>query len=78
MRKRGQPVHPRHRQIEEHEARSQPAGLDDRLGAVGRLSNDVEAVLPEEGGQSLPREGMVVRDQDALHTGLIGSTPPAD
>ena len=78
MRQSGEPVHPGHGQIEEHEPRAKPAGLRDRLLAVGRLADDVEAVLAEQRGQSLSRKWVIVSDQDALHGGLIGSTPPAD
>ena len=78
MRQGGEAVHAGHRQIEQHEAWAEPPGLDDRLLAVGRLADDVEAVLPEERGQRLARERVIVSDQDALHTALIGSTRPAD
>ena len=73
-----EPVHARHRQVEQDEPRAKPAGLDDRLLAVGRVADDVEAVLLEQRGQRLAREGVIVRDQDALHIPLIGSLPPAD
>jgi hypothetical protein len=42
------------------------------------VTDDVEAVLLQQGGESLPRQGMVVRNQDALHIPLIGRRPPAD
>ena len=71
-------VHAGHRQVEQDESRAQPPGLDDRLLAVGRLADDVEAVLLEQRGQSLAREWVIVSDQDALHVPLIGSMPPAD
>jgi len=78
LRQRCQPVHAGHRQVEQNELRAEPAGLDDRLRAIGRLPDDIEAVLPQEGCKSLAREWVIVGDQDALHTGLIGSTPPAE
>ena len=74
MGQRGQAVHARHRQIEQHEARAKPARLGDRFRAVRRLPDDIEAVLSEERGQCLSREWVIVSDQDALHRGLIGST----
>jgi hypothetical protein len=42
------------------------------------VTDDIEAVLLEQRGKSLPRQGMVVCNQDALHIPLIGRTPPAD
>jgi hypothetical protein len=42
------------------------------------MADDIEAVLLEQGGKSLPRQGMVVGNEDALHIPLIGRTPPAD
>jgi hypothetical protein len=35
-------------------------------------------VLSKEGSQSFPGEWVIVSDQDALHRGVIGSTPPAE
>jgi len=78
LRQRSQPVHAGHREVEQNELRAKPAGLNDRFLAVGRLPDDVEAVLPQERRKSLAGKGMIVGDQDALHTGLIGSTPPAE
>ena len=78
MRQGRQAVHAGHRQIEQDEPRAEPAGLDDRLLAVGRLSDDVEAVLSEERRERLARERVIVGDQDALHTALIGSSTSAD
>ncbi len=73
-----EPVHAGHRQIEQHEPGAKPPRLDDRLGPVGGLSDDVEPVLSEEGSKRLPCERVIVGDQDALHIRLIGSTPPAE
>ena len=75
VRQGGKPIHSRHRQVEQDEARAEPSGLDDRLLAVGRVADDVEAVLLQQGRESLPRQGMVVRNQDALHIPLIGRRP---
>ena len=66
VRQRREPVHSGHRQVEQDELGAEPAGLDDRLLAVGRLSDDVEAVLLEQRRKRLAGEGVVVRDQDAL------------
>ena len=79
MRQGGEPVHAGHRQIEEDEL----AGAACRASVIAscpsaRLADDVEAVLPEERGQRLARQWVIVGDQDALHMGLIGSTRPAD
>ena len=73
-----QTVHAGHGQIEEDEPRTQPTSLLDRFLAVGRLPDDVEAVLSQERRKSLAREGVIVRDQDGRHTVLIGSGPSAD
>ncbi len=73
-----QAVHAGHGQIEEHESRAQPSGLLDRFLSVGRLPDDVEAVLSQQRRKGLSREGVIVRDQDARHTVLIGSRPSAD
>jgi hypothetical protein len=35
-------------------------------------------VLLEQRGESLPCQGVVVRNQDAFHIPLIGRRPPAD
>lgn len=75
---RGQPVHARHRQVEQDQLRAEPTGLDDSLLAVGRLPDDVEAVLLQERGEGLTRERVIVGDQDAFHTTLIGSTAAAE
>ena len=75
---RGEAVHSRHRQIEQDETRAEPSGLADRLLPVGRVADDIEPVLLEQGGESLPRQGVVVCNQDALHIPLIGRRPPAD
>ena len=55
------------------------AGSLDRLRAVGRLADDVEAVLRQQRRQRLARERMVVDDEDAfVHSPLIGRNPAAD
>ena len=55
-----------------------PSELD-RLHPVVCLSGDVEAVLLEQGGESLEGERMIVDDEDALaHRSLIGRIDAAD
>ena len=78
MRQRRQPVHAGHRQVEEDELGPEPAGLDDRLLAVGRLPDDVEAVLPQERRESLARERVIVGDQDAFHMRPYRQHPAAE
>ena len=78
VRQGAEPVHSRHRQVEQHEAGSEPSRLHNCLFPVRRMAYNVEAVLLQQGGESLPRQGMVVRDQDALHIPLIGRRPRAD
>ena len=76
---RGEPVHPGHGQVEEHEIGLQPLCGGDRLLAVGRVADDLEALLREQGGEGIPGQGMVVDEQDALgHAPLIGRERPAD
>ena len=48
------------------------------LAAAGRMTDDIEAVLLQQGSESLPRQGMVVRNQNAFHIPLIGRRCPAD
>ncbi len=79
QRQRCQPVHARHRQVEEDEIGLLRPGELDRLLTVARLADDLEAVLLEQGGEGLPGQGMVVDDEDALcHRCLIGSDGAAD
>lgn len=78
-RKRGQPVHPRHGEVEEDDVRLERDGLVDRASAVLGLADHVEALLCEEARESVSRERMVVDDEDALaHLALIGRRPRAD
>jgi signal transduction histidine kinase len=78
-RERGETVHPRHREIEEHEIGLQAARFLDRLLPAIGVADDREALLGEERGQRIPGEGMVVDEQDSLgHDPLIGRRPYAD
>ena len=74
-----QPVHPGHREVEEHDVRLERFGLGDRpLPVLGRADN-VESLLRKQRREGVPRQRMVVDDQDALrHAPLIGTTHPAD
>jgi signal transduction histidine kinase len=79
VRERDGPVHAWHRKIEEHEVGMQQLGELDCLLAIARLADHVEAVLSEKRRKRLPRERMVVDDQDALvHMWLIGRGRLAD
>jgi len=72
-------VHPGHRQVEEHDVGLQPVRGSDRLLATRRLSDDVEPVLREQRRERVPRQRVVVDDQDSLgHAPLIGSPRSAD
>ena len=78
-RQRCQPVEARHREIEQNEVRLELGREPERLGAVGRLADDIEAALGEQRREGVAREGMVVDDEDSLrHVPLIGSSFPAD
>ncbi len=63
-RERREAVHPRHRQIEDDQVGAQRTRLLDRLGAVGRLPDDVEPARREEPRERFARERMVVGDED--------------
>lgn len=79
LRQRGQPVHSRHRQVEEYEIGLEGPGLGDRLLAVFGRADDVESLLREQSRERISREGVVVHDEDAFgHVPLIGTTRPAD
>jgi signal transduction histidine kinase len=76
---RREPVRARHREVEQHEARLQPLGCGNRLGAVRRAADHVEAVGGEERRKRLARERVVVDDQDpGGHVRLIGTNRSAD
>jgi signal transduction histidine kinase len=78
-RQRGQTVHLRHREVEEHEIRLQRFGLCDRLRAVVGIADDVESLLGQERREGVPRQRVVVDDEDSLrHDPLIGTTRSAD
>ena len=75
----GQAVHPGHRQVEEDEVGLQCLGGGDRRGAVLGFADDIESLLGEQRREGVPRQRMVVHDQDALgHLPLIGRTRGAD
>ncbi len=73
------PVHPGHRQVEEHEVGLQPVRGGDRLLTARRFPDDFEPLLHEERGERASRQRVVVDDQDPLgHAPLIGSPRSAD
>jgi signal transduction histidine kinase len=79
LRKRGEPVHAGHREVEEHDVGPQRRGLSDGAGAVLGFADDVESLLRKERGQGVSRERMVVDDEHALgHGTLIGTSHHAD
>src|SRR5919206_1002915 len=65
-------MHLRHRQVEHDQLRLQPARELDRLQRVRCLSDDVECVRSEERPERLPRERVVVDDQDPHRHGTAG------
>jgi signal transduction histidine kinase len=75
-----EPVHARHREVEQHEIRQQAGRLDHGGLAVGGLAADVETVGAEERREGLPGERVVVHDEDSgLHLiPLIGRSRSAD
>jgi signal transduction histidine kinase len=78
-RERGEPVHARHGQVEKDEVGLEPLRSRDRVLAVRRVADDLEALLREQGGEGIPGQGMVVDQQDPLgHLPLIGSRRHAD
>ena len=56
------------------------AGHCNRLFAVRGLADHVESVLLEQRRECLPRQGVIIDDENALfgHMALIGKSPPAD
>ena len=79
LRERGEPVHPGHREVEQHDVRLQRRGLGDGARAVLGLAHDVESLLREERCQGISSERMVVDDEHALgHRALIGRSRRAD
>jgi signal transduction histidine kinase len=75
----GQAVHAGHGQVEEDEIGLELARRGDRLLAARRVPDHLEALLREKGGESIPRQGMVVDEQDALgHLPLIGTGAVAE
>src|SRR5919201_4718867 len=76
---RVEPAHARHREIEQDEIGEQGAGRLDRIGAVGRLADDAEAVLLQQRRERAAGQGMVVHDQDPQgHVTLIGRNRSAE
>ena len=57
-------AHAGQRQVEQDEIRPQLSGALDRALGVGRVAGDVEAALPEQRGERVARQGMVVDDED--------------
>jgi signal transduction histidine kinase len=78
-RKRREPVHSGHRQIQKHDVGRVLAGGRQRLFAVRRFAYDLEPLLGEQGSERVARQRMVVDDQDPFgHEALIGRTRAAD
>ena len=79
LRKRGQPVHAGHGEVEQHDVGPERCGFGDRARAVLGLADDVKPLLHEKRGQRVTRERMVVHDEHALgHGTLIGRSCRAD
>jgi len=77
--KRRQPVHSRHRQVEENQVGLPASRSQNRLFAVRRVAHDLEPLLRQEGGEGVPGQWMVVDDQDPLrHVSLIGTGRAAE
>ena len=62
------PEKPGHMQVEDGEIRLQVQDGADRLFAIGALRQDLHAVGGAQGRQSLPYDGMIVREN---HGGLL-------
>jgi len=78
-RQRCEPVHPRHREVEEHDVGLRLGRGGDRFLSVRGNGGELEAVGPEQRGQRLAGERMVVDDQNARrHVFLIGRRAFAD
>jgi hypothetical protein len=63
--KGGQAVGAGHRQVEQHEVGGERPRLVDRLTAVFCVAGDLEAVLLQQRRERLPRQRVIVDDQDA-------------
>ena len=78
-RQRRQPVEAGHGEIEQDEVGLELGGELQRLGAVRRLADHVEAALGQQRPERVAREGMVVDDENSLrHVPLIGRSSAAD
>jgi signal transduction histidine kinase len=76
---RGEPVHPRHREVEEHDVWLGLGRSGDRFLSVRSERGELEAVGPQQRGQRLAGERVVVHDQNARrHVLLIGRRASAD
>jgi len=61
-----EPVELGHADVHEHDLRLEPGGLVDRLEPVGRLGDDLDALLaPEEHPEARADHRLVVGDEDA-------------
>ena len=79
LRKRGQPVHARHGEVEQHDVGLERGRLGDRARAVLGLTDDVEALLHEQRRQRVSCQRVVVDDEHTLRHGtLIGRSRRAD
>ena len=75
----GEAVHPRHRQVEQHDVRLQLDGRGDRGRAILGLADDVEALLRQKRREGVARQRMIVHDENAIgHLPLIGRRRAAD
>jgi len=75
----GETVEARHQEVEKYEIGLGLGGGCDRLVAVRRLADELEAVGAQKRHERLAREGMVVDDENACcHGFLIGRSASAD
>ena len=78
-RQRGEAVEARHQEVEENDVRLGLSRGRDRLLAVRGDGGELEAVRAQERDERLPREGMVIDDENAGgHALLIGRSASAD
>ena len=76
---RGEAVHSRHRQVEQHDVRLQLDGRGDRGRAILGLADDVEALLRQKRREGVACQRVIVDDEDAIsHLPLIGRRRAAD
>ena len=92
--RRGEPVDVGHADVHQHDVGPLAAGELDRLGAVGRLADDLDVVLGvEQGPEPAAYEHLIVGEEDLDHwrpfqvattskppsrRGPVHSSPPVD